>query len=436
MQNRGVHQNNVGHGDKRRHARHNLGPPSGAKLTKLEVFFCSANQDLFTIADVPKQDSQTVIARCRELAAISDMEGGTFRQFLSPAAKRCQDVVAGWMKAAGMAVRLDAVGNLRAVLPGSQGKHIFLMGSHLDTVRNSGAFDGILGVVLAIALVENLDRQLPFGLEVIGFSEEEGVRFSRPCIGSGALVGRLDHSLVELITPVLRDFALDPAGIPDAKITEDYFGYLEFHIEQGPVLDLANESVALVEAISGQLRSMVTFSGSANHAGTTPMSLRKDALTAAARWIIQVEDIARSTPHLVATVGKLEVQPNISNVIPGSVTASLDVRHPDDHIRRQAFERCRQAAPDATWTNPVSVNTIPMDAALTRRLEEACPEGTRRMISGAGHDAMILAPHLPSAMLFLRSPGGISHHPAEDVRPQDVDLALSIGQRFLESLTI
>ncbi len=149
-----------------------------------------------------------------------------------------------------------------------------------------------------------------------------------------------------------------------------------------------------------------------------------------------MEDIARSTPNLVATVGKLEVQPNISNVIPGSVTASIDVRHPDDHIRRQAFERCRQAAPNATWTNPVSVNTIPMDAALTSKLEEACPQGTRRMISGAGHDAMIFAPHLPSAMLFLRSPGGISHHPGEDVLPQDVDLALSIGQRFLESLTI
>ncbi len=173
-----------------------------------------------------------------------------------------------------MTVRLDAVGNLRGVHPGSQGKHVFLMGSHLDTVRNAGAFDGILGVVVAISLVENLNRQLPFDIEVVGFSEEEGVRFNRPCIGSGALVGKLDQSLIELITPALHDFGLDPMGIPDAKITEDYFGYLEFHIEQGPVLDQANESVALVEAISGQLRSMVTFSGSANHAGTTPMSLR------------------------------------------------------------------------------------------------------------------------------------------------------------------
>ncbi len=335
-----------------------------------------------------------------------------------------------------MSVRLDAVGNLRGLLPGTQGRHVFLMGSHLDTVRNAGAFDGILGVVLAIALVENLDRRLPFDLELIGFSEEEGVRFNRPCIGSGALAGRLDQALIDLISPALRDFGLDPSHIAEAKLTKPCLGYLEFHIEQGPILDHANESVALVDAIAGQIRALATFTGAANHAGTTPMSLRHDALTAAARWITQVEDIARATPNLVATVGKLEVQPNISNVIPGQVAASLDVRHPDNLVRQQAFDRCRQAAPKATWSNPASVNTIPMDAALTRQLEAACPPGTRRMISGAGHDAMILAPFVPSAMLFLRSPGGISHHPAETVLPEDVDLALSIGKRFLESVTI
>jgi len=436
MEDRRVHQYDVRHRHESRDSRHNLGPPVGAQLAKLEVFSRFANQDLFTIADVTKLDSQTVIGRCRELASISDMEGGTFRPFLSPATKRCHDLVARWMKEAGMSVRTDAVGNLRGLLTGPASQRVFLMGSHLDTVRNAGAFDGILGVILAIAMVENLHRPLPFDVEVIAFSEEEGVRFNLPFIGSRALVGTLDQAAINLITPALRDFGLDPAGIPDAKLTAPCLGYLEFHIEQGPVLDHANEPVALVEAIVGQIRALATFSGTANHAGTTPMSLRQDALTAAARWIVQVEEIARSAPCLVATVGKLEVQPNISNVIPAVVTASLDVRHPDDLSRQQAFERCRQAAGNAAWTNPVSVRTIPMDVDLTCKLESACPKGTRRMISGAGHDAMILAPHIPSAMLFLRSPGGVSHHPAETVLPEDVDLALSIGQRFLESLTI
>ncbi len=318
--------------------------------------------------------------------------------------ERCNEVVAGWMKAAGLTVHIDATTNLFGRLPGvDPGKRLFLMGSHLDTVRNAGAFDGVLGVILALALVENLNRPLPFDLEVIAFAGEEGVA-SPPFTGSRAFVG----------TP-------SPA-----------FGYLEVHIEQGPVLDHANEPIAVVEAIAGQTRALVTFKGSSNHAGTTPMSLRNDALVAASRWISTVDEIARATPDLVATVGQLDVRPNISNVIPGQVIASLDLRHPDDLIRQQAFDRCRNAT--AIWSNPVSVNTVPLDAALTCKLEAACPQGTRRMISGAGHDAMILAPHIPSAMLFLRSPGGISHHPDESVLPEDIDLALAIGQRFLESL--
>ena len=398
------------------------------------------NQDLFTIADVPKQDSQTVIARCRELASISDMSGGTFRPFLSPAMKRCYEVVGAWMKAAGMHVRIDAAGNLRAIRHG--GNRVLILGSHLDTVRDAGGFDGILGVILAIALVENLDHPLPFDIEIIGFSEEEGVRFSIPFIGSRALVGTLDEQTVCTIAPAIREFGLDPAQIPAAKLTKLPLGFLEFHIEQGPILESAGESVGIVDAIAGQTRATVKFTGSANHAGTTPMHLRRDALAGAAQWISAVEFLASTTPHLVATNGKIELQPNVGNVIAAEVALSLDVRHSDDNVRENACAALRESGNQIaeqrklklSWTETLQQKSVPLDQSLTRALAAVAPAGTRRMTSGAGHDAMILAPYIPSAMLFLRSPGGISHHPAENVLPEDVDLALSIGRRFIESM--
>jgi allantoate deiminase len=395
---------------------------------------------------VATHDSQTVIARCRELAGISDIASGTFRQFLSPAMKRCYQVVGEWMKAAGLSVSIDNAGNLRGVRSGVvPGKRVFLMGSHLDTVRDAGAFDGILGVILAIAVVENLPNvPLPFDIEVIGFSEEEGVRFNLPFIGSRALVGTLDEHAVAVISPALREFGLDPAKISDVKLKTPPIGFLEFHIEQGPILEHVNESVGLVDAIAGQTRATLKFTGSANHAGTTPMHLRQDALAAGAQWITIVEHIACTTPNLVATNGKIELQPNLGNVIPGEVTVSLDVRHSDDEVRENACALLRHSAAHIaaermltlSWTETLNQRSVPMNDSLTRKLETAAPQGIRRMVSGAGHDAMILAPYIPSAMLFLRSPGGISHHPAESVLPQDVDLALSIGQRFIESLAI
>ena len=360
--------------------------------------------------------------------------------------KRCYQVVGEWMKAAGLSVSIDNAGNLRGVRSGVvPGKRVFLMGSHLDTVRDAGAFDGILGVILAIAVVENLPNvPLPFDIEVIGFSEEEGVRFNLPFIGSRALVETLDEHAVAVISPALREFGLDPAKISDVKLKTPPIGFLEFHIEQGPILEHVNESVGLVDAIAGQTRATLKFTGSANHAGTTPMHLRQDALAAGAQWITIVEHIACTTPNLVATNGKIELQPNLGNVIPGEVTVSLDVRHSDDEVRENACALLRHSAAHIaaermltlSWTETLNQRSVPMNDSLTRKLETAAPQGIRRMVSGAGHDAMILAPYIPSAMLFLRSPGGISHHPAESVLPQDVDLALSIGQRFIESLAI
>ncbi len=226
------------------------------------------------------------------------------------------------------------------------------MGSHLDTVRDAGAFDGILGVMMAIAIAGNYPpHQLPFDLEVIGFSEEEGVRFSVPFIGSRAVVGLLDEQTLNRtdtagisMAQAIGDFGLDPSRLSDATFHTTPLGFLEFHIEQGPVLDNARESVAIVEAIAGQTRALVKFIGSANHAGTTPMPLRRDSLAAAAQWVSAVEQIAQSTPGLVATNGKINVHPNVSNVIPGEATVSLDVRHDKDEVRNCACEDLRAAA--------------------------------------------------------------------------------------------
>jgi allantoate deiminase len=366
--------------------------------------------------------------------------------------KRCYETVGQWMRDAGMAVSIDAGGNLRGVRPGREpGKRVFLLGSHLDTVRDAGAFDGILGVVLGIAIVEKFTGQvLPFDIQVIGFSEEEGVRFGFPFIGSQALVGSLDEETLNrvdsagvTVAEAIREFGIT-ANIWEAKLGTRPLGFIEFHIEQGPVLDKAGESVAVVAAIVGQTRASVKFVGSANHAGTTPMTLRRDAMAAASEWISAVERVAVNTDGLVATTGKLEVHPNQVNVIPGEVTVWLDVRHADDKARQSACVVLRRLASQMTdrrelklfWEDVLDQKAVRMDDSLTRVLESASPAGIRQMVSGAGHDAMILAPHMPTAMLFLRSPGGVSHHPTENVLPEDVDLALGIGVRCIESMKV
>ncbi len=357
------------------------------------------------------------------------------------------------MESAGMTVRVDAAGNLRGTLAGAEpGKRVFLMGSHLDTVRDAGAFDGILGVVMAIAIAGSYHPdELPFDIEVIGFSEEEGVRFGMPFIGSKALAGLLDEEMLTradadgiTVAQAIRNFGLDPETIAEAALKTEPLGFLEFHIEQGPVLEAEGERVGVVEAIAGQSRASVRFKGAANHAGTTPMHLRHDALAGAALWIATVERLAPLNPGMVATVGKIEAYPNVGNVIPGEVTMSLDVRHANDEVRETACQDLRRSATmiakdrrlKVEWTNLLDQKAVRLDESLMRRLETASPTGLRRMVSGAGHDAMILAPHIPSTMLFVRSPGGVSHHPAENVKPKDVELALKIGGRFIESMSI
>ena len=385
--------------------------------------------------------AQQVIDWCRKLATLSIEPGRTTRPFLCPPMHEVHRLLKEWMNRIGMQVSVDCAGNLRGVLPGDSPRMV--IASHLDTVPNAGAFDGILGVVLGIALCESLSCQAARPtIEVIGFSEEEGVRYGIPFIGSRAVTGTLDAKTLAIAEPAIQDFGLEPSEIGQARLAPESAGYLEFHIEQGPVLESLQLPLGVVEAIAGQSRLEVIFEGQSNHAGTTPMKLRHDALNAAAQWVLRVEQEASAHEGLVATVGRFNVEPNATNVVPGRVTASLDVRHTCDDNRLAAVRQLLAAAESiaarrkvtARWEERLNQPAVPMDAGLCDRLAravEAAGYPVHRMSSGAGHDAMIVAPHIPSTMLFLRSPGGISHSPRESVLLEDVEAAFAAGEKFL-----
>jgi allantoate deiminase len=388
------------------------------------------------------------------LARYTEEPGRITRTFLSPSMRDVHRTLKQWMEAAGMTARVDGAGNVRGVRRGAAvDSPVLYFGSHVDTVPDAGAFDGVLGVVLAIQLAATLGgRVLPFAIEVLAFSEEEGVRFGTPFIGSRAVAGTLHSEMLEhrdqngrTVADAIHDFGLDPAGIPNAKLAERTLGYLEFHIEQGPVLESLDLHLGIVNSIVGQSRFELAFTGQANHAGTTPANFRRDALAGAAEWIGQVERASCATADLRATVGRLEVQPGASNVIPGQVRATLDVRHASDEVRSQSAAALLAAAEgiaarrnlDFRVEQRLDQPATPMDERFTCALERAVARSgfpVHRMVSGAGHDAMILARSCPSAMLFLRSPGGISHSPEETVLPEDVAAALSTGAEFLKEM--
>jgi allantoate deiminase len=399
-----------------------------------------------------KDRALRAIAECRHIATMSEEPGRITRRFLTPPMHDVHAHLRSRMEALGMtSVHVDAAGNLRGLWrPAGAGAKRFVLGSHVDTVPDAGAFDGVLGVTLAleyVAIAQEL--ALPLAVEVIAFSEEEGVRYGVPFLGSRAVAGRFDPELLELtddegmtVDAALRAFGLDPNQIGDATMDADSSGFLEIHIEQGPVLEAEGLHVAAVTSIVGQTRLNFVFGGQANHAGTTPMHLRRDALAGAAEWITAVEELAGSTDGLVATVGRATVEPNAGNVVPGKVQVSLDARHARDSTRLSAMEELvGKAGAIAALrgltlerTDRLNQQAVPMDERLTAYLTDAieaagCPVKT--MPSGAGHDAMVMAARVPTAMLFLRSPGGISHHPAETVLEEDVEAALHVGREFL-----
>jgi allantoate deiminase len=399
--------------------------------------------------------AKIVMQRIEALAQITDVPGNITRTFASPAMRRANDLVASWMREAGMKTRVDAIGNLVGHYDGAKpGAKILLIGSHLDTVFDAGKFDGALGVVLAIACVQRLHEtktRLPFAVEVIGFADEEGVRYQNTYLGSRALAGtfdtmdltRTDASGITM-TEAIRKYGGNPDALTSAKYDASLLlGYVEVHIEQGPVLEKKYQPIGVVTAIAGQTRIRVRFIGEAAHAGTTPMALRRDALVAAARFVMCVEMLARDHPGIVATVGQIEAKPGASNVIPGEVILSLDVRHQEDASRKKFCERLKDSAEGTGKRVGIEfewqvVQETPA-VACARELSELLKGAARRHVdeigelpSGAGHDAAAMSAICDVAMLFVRCKGGISHNPSESASEQDVQVAFEVMNDFLQ----
>lgn len=397
-----------------------------------------------------------VLAACDQIAEFTEEPGKITRTFLCPPMHALHAFLTDQMRAAGMSVRVDSIGNLIGRYPGALADGpVFLIGSHLDSVPDAGKYDGVLGVVLGIAAVGALaGERLPFAVDVIGFSEEEGIRFGTPYLGSRALAGCFDTELLTRtdragisLADALRQFGLDAGTVTEARYPagQQIVGYLETHIEQGPILEAGDIPLGAVEAIVGQCRCWLRFDGRAGHAGTLPMDLRQDALSAAAEFVLLVEEHARAQLGLRATVGMLSVTPGAVNVVPGSVRLSLDIRHADDTVREKAlavlFERAHAIARrrgivlhvEQTEPHPAVRSDHRLTAILADSIQ-ALGIAPQRMVSGAGHDAAVMAGLAPTTMLFLRSLGGISHHPDEAVNRDDVQLALEVMVEFLHRL--
>ncbi len=397
-----------------------------------------------------------VIRWLDDLARLSDVPGEITRLYLTPSHRHAVDLVSGWMQAAGMATRLDAM----ATLVGRyEGAHVdapaLIIGSHIDSVRNAGRYDGPLGVTLGLALVAELNHtgtRLPFAIEIAAFGDEEGVRFASSLGGSRALAGALDPAIFDELDQdgisrrdALIAFGCDPASWREAKARQDALGYLEVHIEQGPVLEAAGLALGVVTAITGVSRGVVHLGGVAGHAGTMPMPMRQDALAAAAEIVLVVERVGASHPELRATVGQLDVPGGAVNTVPGQVRLTLDARSADDALRLKAVgaikaEIARIAAErriTAKVTMGEEAMAAPCDSRLMQVLDQAVSaEGQPlfQLVSGAGHDGMALASAMPIAMLFVRCKGGVSHNPAEHAAPDDIALALKVLTKAVHTL--
>ncbi|MEM9295397.1 MAG: allantoate amidohydrolase [Planctomycetota bacterium] len=408
--------------------------------------------------DTARRAAQRVLDRSDHLARHTDEEGRITRLYLSPAAKLAHDELRGWMKDAGLRVRTDDAGNLigRRAAGGSPdaAAPVLLLGSHLDTVPNAGRYDGVLGVLVALAAVEEArGGDLPFHVDVLGFSEEEGVRFSLPYLGSAAVAGAFDRDWLrrtdasgKTMRWAIEEYGLDARRIPEAAYDRDkVVGYVEVHLEQGPVLHAADQALGVVTAIQGQSRLRVRLIGAPAHAGTTPQEQRQDALVAASRLVLEAQSLAESVPGLRATVGQVRVWPNVRNVVPGQAELSLDLRHERDDVRQECLQRWLDAAERVAESQRLRFEVLdaqsqpaaPMDPALSDALAAALGDvgvESPRLPSGAGHDAVVMAGFCPSAMLFVRDPAAISHHPDEQVDPEDVARAVQALTALLARL--
>jgi len=402
-----------------------------------------------------------ILRRIDELATISeDATGATLtRRFGTPAFVRGRELVQGWFKAAGLETRLDGIGNLRGRLASARpGAKTFVLASHIDTVVNAGKYDGPLGVLMGLDLVESVIQQgtqLPFHLELMAFSDEEGVRFHTTYLGSKVVTGAFEPALLQktdadgiTLAQAIADMGGDAATLAtDALPAAEWLGYFELHIEQGPVLWESGQPIALVTAIAGQQRVELTWTGMAGHAGTVPMAMRQDALAAAAEFVLAAEAFALGHGQgLVATVGQLRIPYSASNVIPGQVVHSFDLRSPDASQLAAAYADLQAQAEAIAARRGLGLNwqlvqyTAPVqcDLGLNRLLGQAIAASGHEvvgLVSGAGHDAVPASAVAPATMAFIRCYKGISHNPLENVEPADVAAALAVAERFLLSLS-
>ena len=396
-----------------------------------------------------------ITERCDALARLSEDSNGLTRIFLSKEQRAANELTLGWMREAGMSARLDAIGNAVGRYEGrAAGAPCLMLGSHLDTVRNAGRYDGMLGVVAAIDCVHTLNARgarLPFAIEVVGFADEEGVRFGSTLLGSRAIAGAFDPKLLETrdkdgvsMREALTAFDLDPNRIGDAvRRRDEILAYAELHIEQGPVLEAEGLPVGVVTAINGANRFLIEIEGMAGHAGTVPMNLRRDALAAASECVLAIEERCGREPELVGTVGKLEAAPGATNVIPGQVRFTIDLRAPSDDQRRRAAVDVEQAIRAICTRRNVKVDIRPMHEGKTAACApwlqqqigdaiEAEGLAQRRLPSGAGHDGMALVDLVDIGMLFVRCKAGISHNPLEAITVADAELSARVFLRFIE----
>lgn len=395
--------------------------------------------------------------RLDTLARFSDEEGALTRLYLSPSHRQAAEVVRLWMEEAGMSALIDAAGSVVGRYDGAScGVPTLLIGSHIDTVRHAGKYDGNFGVLAAIEAVRRLHgeaRRLPFAVEVLAFGDEEGARFPVALTTSRAIAGTFDPATLDAHDPTgmslaeaLAEFGGNPAAIPTlARDRQKVLGYVELHIEQGPVLEARALPVGVVSAIAGAARFSVTVHGLAGHAGTVPMTLRFDALAAACEMALAIERIARSGTDLVATIGQIEARPGAVNVIPGEARFSIDLRSPTDAARIQAAEAIATELDAVAARRIVHVSLTKTYEALaavsspwlTDALEAAVARAgipPLRLPSGAGHDGLAMIALCPIAMLFVRCKGGISHNPAESITAADAECAVSILGDFLRHL--
>lgn len=393
------------------------------------------------------------VARCDALglSPYSDMEGGLYRGYLMPAYHAAQDALAGWMEEAGMQVRRDSAANLVGRYEGTRpDQPALVVGSHLDSVRDAGRYDGTLGIMLGVELVASLHatgRRMPFPIEVYAFGDEEGSRFPAAMLTSRAVAGTLEPGMLDIAdaSGVRLDALLDTSRFAEAR-HKGALAYLEAHIEQGPVLEAEGLMVGTVTGIAAQRRYAVSVRGMAGHAGTTAMTLRRDALVGAAAMILAVEHAARADrSDAVATVGLIEAAPGAPNVIPGEVRLTIDVRAGTDERRDRVADEILTLVARIAETRQLAcaierihdLPASPCDPALMGLMDKAIANlglPVRRLVSGAGHDAMIMAELCPTAMLFIRCRDGVSHNPAEHVNAADVETALQVMLGFVDLL--